>query len=314
MGNICARDENEPEDNGNNPLGNGMKHAHPALPERREHTQGGFDGAYSPTHPLGRSILEQSSFATDWETTQATNKVGPAVQRNIDIKRFRRVQDFPELRDHYATPTSTLKNTKNHDTYQGQVIRGIPEGWGVIFASTGEVVEGLFKNGQPHSHIRYFYSDGSMYEGDFKNKIFCGRGTHYRADGSSVTCNTWVDGRAIGSYEERDPKGTLIFRGLRGPDGKLEGSCLIAIRDFTVEGAFQRGVATGPMNKTYANGQTYIGALNADMLEEGQGHVTFIDGRQFKGPFTKGVPHGEGIFFNDSGKEIKQKWINGKRA
>lgn len=316
MGNICARDENEiAEDNQHNP-NPGMKPAN-ALPERREHIAGsGIDAGagFSPTQPLGRSILEQSSIATDWEPAPVVNKAHPTVQRVLDMRRLRNVRDFPELKDHYGTPSCILKNSRNQDTYQGQAVRGVPEGWGVVYASTGEVVEGLFKEGQPHSHIRYYYSDGSLYEGDFKNKNFDGRGTHFKPDGSSIKCDTWVQGRVTGAYEERDTRGNLVFRGLKGPDGKPQGNCLVATSDATVEGTFQNGVPSGQMTKRYHNSQTYQGTLSLNYQEEGQGHVTFVDGRQYKGPFVKGVPHGEGILVTDAGKELKLKWLNGKRA
>lgn len=314
MGNVCARDDTEQLEQDNQPVqAPGMVAAQPVsmVPGRREPSPQAQIVEQSTTQ---RSMLAQSGIASDWETTVNLNKATAKVIQAIQSKNVRRVNDFPELKEYYAHPTATLKNLKNQDTYQGQAVRGVPEGWGTVYGLTGEVIEGLFKDGQPHSHLRYFYNDGTHYDGHFKDGKFQGEGTYYRFDGSKVHSKTWVSGKVSGHQEEFDVKGKLVFSGAKDAMGLPVGKCTVTGADFSVQGEWKEGKPAGNMIKEYQDGRGYRGQLNKDMIEEGNGETTFVDGRKFKGPFVRGVPHGKGTLVSDSGKESNQTWINGRRV
>jgi len=314
MGNVCARDETENDQQDQLQNQPGMVQAksqpkEPFVPDRREHSPQNVDAKVG----IQASMLSQSGIASDWENTAGTHKPSAKVAQAMQSRNVRKVTDFPELKEYYAHPTATLRNLKNQSTYQGQVVRGIPEGWGTIYGSNGEVIEGLFKDGQPHSHLRYYFNDGSHYEGQFKNEKFEGEGTLYKPDGSKVYSKSWVSGKASGAQEEYDVRGRLVFRGAKDSLNNPTGNCYIASGSFTVEGDFRDGKPAGAMIKRYEDGREYRGQLNRDFVEEGNAEITFVDGRRYKGPFVKGVPHGQGILVTDSGKEVKQTWNNGRR-
>jgi hypothetical protein len=257
--------------------------------------------------------VDEHAGAVDYEKASSMNQMASAVKKTFESKRPRSVKDYPELKEHYATPTQILRNKKTGDTYNGGVLRGVPHGWGLFVTKQGgEVLEGVFLEGHHANHMRQIQADGTAYEGDFKNQKREGKGIITRADGSTLSCNTWVNGNATGSQEETDNQGHAIFKGIKSEKGP-EGNCYISGKDFTLEGTFKDGVPTAATKK-YNDGRLYAGALDKNFVEEGQGTITLIDGRKFAGNFNKGKPNGDGKFTSDTGKVSNQTWKDGKRA
>lgn len=126
--------------------------------------------------------------------------------------------------------------------------------------------------------------------------------------------DTWRNGLAEGLHEEQDATGKTIFKGSKNQKGEYNNNCWIGHKDFTVEGVFKDGVPQGNIKKIYRDGRAYEGAVDKNLVEEGQGTFTFVDGRKFQGPFSKGLANGEGTFTSDLGKSSKQTWKNGRRA
>ena len=256
--------------------------------------------------------IDEHAGAVDYEKSATVNIMAPAVKEAYDARKPRSVKDYPELKEYYNISEQKLRNKKTGDTWTGGVVRGVPHGWGMFVTKNGEVLEGLFSEGHHVSHMRQIQADGTIYEGDFKNGKRQGKGVVTNADGSTIICNTWTDGTTFGTYEQTDSTGKVIFKGARNAKG-LDGPCVSVSKDYTVEGTFKDGVATAATKK-YNNGRSYTGALDKDLVEEGQGTFTFVDGRKFQGNFTKGLPNGEGTFTSDTGKVSKQTWKNGRRA
>ena len=131
------------------------------------------------------------------------------------------------------------------DTYVGHVARGVPNGWGMFITKSGEVIEGVFVDSHPHSHIRQITVDGVVYEGDFKDHKRNGKGTIIYPDGRKVTCDTWRNGLAEGAVQELDSQGKLSFKGTKNLKGDFNGNCSINQNDFTLEGSFKDGLPQG---------------------------------------------------------------------
>lgn len=307
MGNVCGREEDEKNiQDVQHAQGNPMRPAQPTesvIPDRR-----------APSPQLSPDNKNATFSPASFSTTKDLNEMHPAVKKSFELRKPRDFKAFPELKDHYATPVEKLKDTVSGDTYNGHVVRGVPHGWGTYITKKGEVVEGVFDNGHPHSHLRHVTADGNDYEGEINNEKRHGRGKLTRPDGSSLTCQTWVNGVPTGIVEERDPSGRILFKGLRNDKGLYEGPCTVGYRDFTVDGVFKDGVPTGVCKKVYNDGRSYEGPLNKDMQEEGNGILAFVDGRQFKGPFVRGLANGKGTFISESGKSTDQTWKDGKRV
>lgn len=287
------------------PPTNPVHKADPVIPERR---------APSPAQVSEPVHTPAPAHQASYVATKDLNPINPIVKKTMESRKARDFRNYPELKDHYATPLDRLKNSANEDTYYGHVVRGVPHGWGTIYTKKGEVLEGVFENGRPVSYLRRVLIDGSDYEGEFKDEKRYGKGTLYRPDGVSIFCQTWVNGVQTGIVEERDQHGRIIFKGIRNEKGLYEGNCTVGFKDYIVEGPFKDGVPAGPCKKSYNDGRVYEGLLSKDFLEQGEGQISFVDGRKFKGPFDKGVANGKGQFTSDTGKTSEQTWRNGKRA
>jgi hypothetical protein len=69
----------------------------------------------------------------------------------------------------FATRGKTGKGTKRYPTgevYEGDLVNGIAEGYGVSTSLAGDVVTGFFKNDVPCGKITAVYSNGQKFEGD----------------------------------------------------------------------------------------------------------------------------------------------------
>lgn len=311
MGNVCGRDINEKQmqdeskDNQNT-----MRAAQPVdihIPDVKTTTPD-----MSPTNNI--TFSHPPGITNTFVPTKDLNPMHSTVKKVYDSVKPRDFKQYPELKEHYGTPIEKLRNTVNNDTYHGHVVRGTPHGWGSMYSKQGELLEGVFDNGKPVSHLRTITVEGNDYEGELKQGARHGKGILYKLDGTSVNCENWVGGKPTGVVEERDSQGKLIFKGVRNEKGLVHGNCTYGCNDYTVEGNFQNGLISGNAKKRYYNGKYYEGTLNKDYIEEGSGSMTFVDGRKFKGPFAKGVPNGLGDFTSETGKTFQQTWKDGKRV
>jgi len=191
----------------------------------------------------------------------------------------------------------------------------MPHGWGYFTLKNGGVIQGNFVDGLPFSHIRKINPNGSYFEGHLENWQETGEGKLTLRDGSYTVCKTWVNAVPHGIYEEYDSHGKLIFKGTK-VNGLWQGPCIIHTKDFTIEGNFQAGEAVGNVTKKYDNTSVYVGQVRgADLLEDGLGRLTYIDGRVYEGQFSRGVRNGTGkLTTDDKTKTVDQTWKDGKRV
>lgn len=344
MGQVCTRDDNVDKADGNAQphLGDQGKHdgdKMKAAISTNTQQQGYQSNGQNQTQPpapqtqhqpyqsqqppkevskIGTSQIEDLHI--DAKNLRPTNKmhlVNQTVQRKLDSMKQLRVDDFPALRQKYSSvPQSSqiVKDIITDSTYQGQLLRGVPHGFGRLVMGNGSIIEGFFEEGQPIGYVRKIMSNGAGYEGEFRNHFANGKGTQVEPNGNVIECSSWVDGQATGQTTIRGPTGQIIFQGSLDK-GKKTGKCTFydPTQQAVFSGEFKDDFLEGRGNKRYDNGQIYEGDFKRG-IEEGRGVLTLVDGRKFDGPFVKGKANGEGTFHTDNGKPIKQTWKDGKRA
>lgn len=289
------------------------------LPQNEPEKDDIFGGANKKSAFQTPAVAEEPpSPKTDWKIISNTelNKPSTQVETLLMEHDSRNPAHYKDAKEYANKKVEFLAHKSTNETYQGGVKDKKPHGWGKLTTKKGEIVEGLFLDGKPASNLRKFENEGTILDGHLVNDKLEGKGVMTRANGNVVSCDTWKDGKPSGFYTEIDKRGKTIFKGAKTEHG-LEGQCTVIEKDFTVEGRFSKGDPAGPMKKVYKSGQSryleYIGELACDLTEEGQGEVTFNDGRKFKGPFMNGVPNGEGQFTSDRGVESKQTFKMGKK-
>ena len=109
----------------------------------------------------------------------------------------------------------------------------------------------------------------------------------------------------MGPIENRDADGKLVFSGIKNNEGQPNEAKITVVDDEAkISGKITEGLPPDKMIKKYHNGKSYEGSLNKLMKEEGNGTITFVDGRKYKDPSVNGQPEGKGVLVTDNRKEV----------
>lgn len=103
------------------------------------------------------------------------------------------------LAESYEKETVTGYGTREYSTciYEGEMVKGIPNGKGVFTWNDGTRYEGDVVNARREGYGILTWPGGNRYEGEFANNQFHGEGTYYYADGT-VRSGQWENGSYIG--------------------------------------------------------------------------------------------------------------------
>lgn len=170
----------------------------------------------------------------------------------------------------------------NGDRYEGQVLDGLFDGWGVYVGRNGDRYEGEFRRDVKHGRGRLVFHDGRRYEGDFENDRPHGKGTLTYPDGS----------RYVGDFHNgvRHGLGTLSF-----PNGDV------------YMGEFRDDARTGQGTYQFADGARYVGEF-LHGVRHGRGRYVYPSGEEFVGEFKNGQRSGLGQCTYPTGERFKGLW------
>ena len=329
MGQVCSRDDDVDKQAGNAPATVGhqntgeppkMKQAAPIQePPKAEHHAPPKEE--SPKHDnvtkLAKSEIEDVHInSKNLEPWPKMNQMNVSVQRKYDSLPQIRAENFNDLKQKYNMSQASgqiVKDKTTGSTYQGQMFKGVPHGWGRCVLADGGLIEGFFEEGNPIGYVRRIAApNGAGYEGQFANNQPNGKGTSFD-EKCSVDCNTWINGQAQGHQVIKNLSGQVILEGaLNG--GKKNGKCIWFDEKTKTKyvGEFKDDFLEGRGTKQLENGQTYEGDFRKG-VEEGKGTLSFVDGRKFEGPFVGGKANGAGVLITDKGARVNQTWKDGKR-
>jgi hypothetical protein len=324
MGQVCTRDDEVDKNAGNAPATLG--HPKDSEPSKLKPAAVVNDppkpvGPPKPdtvTHLAQSQIEDVHVDAKNLEPFTKMNALNPQVQKRIDGLKPIKADDFPDLKYKYSASQSSgqiVRERKTGSTYQGQMHRGVPHGWGRYILADGGIIEGFFEEGNPHGYIRRFAApNGTGYEGQFSNNLPNGRGVMYDDKGCITECSTWVNGLPNGYQIIKNTNGVVVFEGSI-TNGRKTGKCnwYDDKQKARFTGEFKDDFLEGRGTKHFDNGQIYEGEFKKG-VEEGRGVLTMIDGRKFDGPFLSGKANGKGTLITDAGKRMEQTWKDGKKV
>ena len=78
---------------------------------------------------------------------------------------------------------SYILSYTNGDKFEGEVLNGVREGYGIYFYHNGDKYEGWWQNNKKHGMGTLYYKDGNLYVGQWKNSEKEGVGTLYFRNG-----------------------------------------------------------------------------------------------------------------------------------
>ena len=153
--------------------------------------------------------------------------------------------------------------TLNEGTYVGEILKGLPDGYGIKRYNTGDVYDGQWKGNQKSGKGTYTWKNGDKYEGEWLDDKMNGHGTYNYANGN-VYDGQWKENQKSG-------KGTFTWKNGNKYVGEWKDDKMYGKGTFTWE-----------------NGNKYVGEWLDDKMN-GQGTQYNADGSiWFKGQWADG--------------------------
>lgn len=245
-----------------------------------------------------------------------------------------------------STPTATYEgyflNGLKHDPRAKLILVGgltLTTNWehGVCLGvenfvlPTGELYTGHIDNSQPfgifipHGQGKLLSAKehpvGYQYEGEFVAGKIGIKGGRKLADGT-LYLGSWEDSLYHGlgklTFSNGDYYEGMFSKG--SPDG--HGKFLQITPPQVYEGGWKAGKRDGQGTTTFNGDQIYKGEF-AENLYDGNGRLLLGGGVYYNGEFKKGIPHGEGLVEDATGKpvykatsfadHISGRWVNGHK-
>ena len=154
------------------------------------------------------------------------------------------------------------------EQYDGQLVKGVPNGRGLLLKANGDQYNGIFVDGKFEGRGVFHWIDGGEYKGKWVQNKRQGFGSMQYANGNHYE-GEWLAGKRHG-------RGQLTFRsGTR------------------YEGQWKSDLKNGEGMLIYRSGQRYIGKYKND-LRHGKGVLVRANGESYRGTFSKDKEHGVG--------------------
>ena len=192
-----------------------------------------------------------------------------------------------------------LKDRTSND-FVGQMVHGVPAGWGTMTFPDGSKYTGYMAGGSPHYNGTYYAKNGITYSGIFGVNGPDVRGKYTFTDGSSYDgdiSHGTLTGKGTYIWPNKDQYVGQFKNGF--PDGSGKWTC--HADGFTYEGDITNQSLTGHGLMHWADGSWYHGDVVRGKAQ-GEGAATYANHYAFQGPFDDGVPNGTGTIWYPNGR------------
>ncbi len=138
-------------------------------------------------------ISKRTLGETNPYTLETMNRIGTCYWAQGDIEQAKKYyQISAEYGDENARKAleelngsgKTILKYSDGNEYEGDIVGGIPQGYGVYRFSNGDYYEGDFVNGTYHGIGTFFFDNKVYYQGEYKNGVREGYGKMFFTDGS----------------------------------------------------------------------------------------------------------------------------------
>jgi hypothetical protein len=89
--------------------------------------------------------------------------------------------------------------------WEGELLEGVPDGFGKATFPSGDIFEGTYSNGRRHGKGKYTFANGAYYEGDYADNVKEGQGTMEYPDKGKY------EGEVVLIQERTSIQRTLLF-------------------------------------------------------------------------------------------------------
>ena len=212
------------------------------------------------------------------------------------------------------TGETYLKNGMG--TYQGYLVNGLFDGYGILTTIDGSVYKGNFKEGKYHGVGIWETYDGLITEGDFVKGEPCGmvsiqwpNGNMYRGEYRFWKCNGkgvmnyadgsvydggWKDDHYDGFGTFSDKNGTFVEGTFENGNLKCGKGIWIYGKGVKFEGDFKNNVLNGFGSASFSDGSVCSGEFKDGILINGKQKVCYSDDYSFEYDIVNGKKNGKG--------------------
>ena len=243
----------------------------------------------SYSNPIVKSLL--ASFTV----SEKTNEVD-----NIFIK----LEDGSVYEGHASKYNSTLLKPKEKSKKSSS--NRIPDGFGTVYFTNGDIYQGEFDCNQKKGKGRIFYSSGDWFEGSWKEDTPAGAGIYHFRDGSTIQGN-FLHSEVIGVGIEICPNGDRYQGYFQAK--KRHGKGELVSEYWTFIGKFRSGEIYGDGVVRYNDGKEFTGEFENGI---GNGVLKYPDLTSFEGKIKDFLEDGEGELVNSEGVHKKGVWERGE--
>ena len=155
-------------------------------------------------------------------------------------------------------------------TYDGELLDGLPDGYGTSIDDNGNKYIGEWTRGKMHGLGIYLWSSGGKYIGEWRDGERHDLGIHLMANGVMYV-GEWKRG-------ERHGVGSILVPGV-----------------YKYSGGFKNGRENGRGVTIWSEGNKYIGNYR-NGEQHGLGTHTWINGTSYEGEWQDGQKHGSGTY------------------
>jgi len=223
---------------------------------------------------------------------------------------------------------------KDGSIYEGELVKGKPNGFGTHNLVNGDIFEGQHTDGFAHGHGTMRYKSESKldrYVGNWRSGKRYGFGTLILEDSSRLVGDWKNDNLNYGEYQSSNgvimsgkwnkdylEEGTMRledgaeYSGSFAGEGVFSYGSLLSINGDHYTGRFQKNIYWGKGMLRTADGSIYTGAFKEGEFS-GYGILTENDGSVYSGGFLSGVPSGQGVQTDQSGVVYSGSWSNGEK-
>ncbi len=173
------------------------------------------------------------------------------------------------------------------EQYDGQLVKGVPNGRGQLLFANGDQYDGVFVDGKFEGRGVFRWINGDVYKGKWTQNKRQGFGSMQYSNGNRYE-GEWLAGKRHG-------QGQLTFRsGTR------------------YEGTWANNLKHGEGMLIYRSGQRFMGTYKHD-LRHGKGVLVRANGQSYRGTFSKDKEHGVGECSSKYGNVETCLFNKGKR-
>ena len=166
----------------------------------------------------------------------------------------------------------------NGDSYEGTLVNGTRNGYGVFEWESGESYDGEWVNDEMTGKGTFTYADGSTLSGEFLSNSFI--------TGTATICSSEAEFEI--EITDTIPANTLK----------------VTLSDGTeYSGTYTGNKLTGSGTITYSDGDKFVGAI-VDGELQGKGVYTWSDGEKYDGNWSAGKMSGTGTYYYGSTQRL----------